>query len=83
MGLGLGLLLLGLPEKGANPRFLQFYSAPIVFPPIVMILLVVGVAEMITAFYRYGKRTARNSRRSLLDARFIHAIVGVLGAIAR
>jgi len=48
-----------------------------------MILLVVGVAEMITAFYRYGKRTARNSRRSLLDARFIHAIVGVLGAIAR
>ena len=49
-GLGSVLLFLGLPKKGVSPKFLQFHQMPMVFPPVVIFLLVMGAAEIISAF---------------------------------
>jgi hypothetical protein len=44
---GLGLLMLGLPNRrGESPRFLQGSSLPILYPPAVLVFLVVGIAEL-------------------------------------
>ena len=48
-----GLIFIGLPDKdGESPRFLQFEAAAVLYPPFIMIFLVGGVAELITAFLR-------------------------------
>ena len=48
-----GLLFIGLPNKsGVSPRFLQFEAALVVFPPIVLVFLAGGVAELIAGFLR-------------------------------
>ena len=45
------LIFIGLPDKnGVSPRFLRFEAAVIVYPPLVMIFLVGGAAELIAAF---------------------------------
>ena len=44
------LLFIGLPSKGdVSPRFLQFDAAMVIYPPFLMIFLVSGMAELITA----------------------------------
>ena len=48
-----GLIFIGLPDKdGVSPRFLRFDAALVLYPPVIMIFLVGGVAELITAFLR-------------------------------
>lgn len=45
---GFGLLMLGLPNRrGESPRFLQGSSLAILYPPVVLVFLVVGIAELI------------------------------------
>jgi hypothetical protein len=45
---GFGLLMLGLPNRrGESPRFLQGSSLPILYPPVVLVFVVVGIAELI------------------------------------
>ena len=44
------LIFIALPDKnGVSPRFLRFEAAVVLFPPLVMILLVMGAAELISA----------------------------------
>jgi len=44
---GFGLLMLGRPNRrGESPRFLQGSSFPILYPPAVLVFLVVGIAEL-------------------------------------
>ena len=46
-----GLIFIGLPDKdGVSPRFLRFEAAVVLYPPLVMIFLVGGAAELIAAF---------------------------------
>jgi hypothetical protein len=45
---GFGLFMLGLPNRrGESPRFLQGSSLPILYPPVVLVFVVVGIAELI------------------------------------
>jgi len=44
------LIFIGLPDKnGVSPRFLRFEAAVIVYPSLIMIFLVGGAAELISA----------------------------------
>ena len=44
------LIFLGWPSKsGESPRFLRFQAAMVVYPPLIMVFLVGGVAELMTA----------------------------------
>ena len=45
---GFGLLMVGLPNRrGESTRFLQGSSLPILYPPVVLVFVVVGIAELI------------------------------------
>ena len=45
---GFGLLMLGLPNRrGESPRFLHGSSLSILYTPVVLVFLVVGIAELI------------------------------------
>jgi hypothetical protein len=47
LALAAALIYLGLPDKqGNSPRFLQFGAALVVYPPIVLVVLALGVAEL-------------------------------------
>ena len=49
LGIGASLLVIGLPNRhGESPRFLQFNSAPMLYPAIVLIFLGAGVIELLT-----------------------------------
>ena len=53
LAIAAGLFFIGLPDKnGESPRFLQFEAAPVLYPPVIMIFLVGGVAELVTALLR-------------------------------
>jgi len=52
LAIGFVLLFLGLPRGGVSPRFLQFEAAVILYPPIVMVFVAAGVAELLTAYYQ-------------------------------
>ena len=44
---GFGLLMLGSPNhKGENPHLLQGSSSPMLYPPVILVFLVVGIAEL-------------------------------------
>ena len=45
------LVLIGIPKHGQNPRFLRFDASLVLFPPVVMTFLAVGVALMLRAYY--------------------------------
>lgn len=48
-----GLIFIGLPNKdGVSPRFLQFEAALVLYPPVIMIFLAGGAAELVSAFLR-------------------------------
>ena len=50
LAIGVLLLFLAVPNKnGASPRFLQFEASLVLFPPLVQVFLVGGVAELVTA----------------------------------
>ncbi len=42
------LIFIGLPRRGVSPRFLRFEAAMMLYPPLVMIFLVVGAAMVMT-----------------------------------
>lgn len=44
------LLFIGLPDRcGASPRFLRFDAAPILYPPVILVFLAMGAANLISA----------------------------------
>ena len=51
--LAAGLLFIGMPDRsGASPRFLQFAAAPVIYPPIILALLAIGLANLIASIAR-------------------------------
>lgn len=51
-----GLIFAGLPNKaGLSPRFLRFEAAVVLFPPVILVFLAGGVAELIAGFLRIGQ----------------------------
>ena len=43
------LAFIGFPKRnGDSPRFLQFEAAVVLYPPLIMITVVMGTAEIIT-----------------------------------
>jgi hypothetical protein len=47
------LIFIGLPNKsGISPRFLRFEAAMVLYPPVVMVFAVTGVAELVTGLLR-------------------------------
>jgi hypothetical protein len=46
--IGAGLLFVAWPNKyGESPPFLQFYSAPMIYPAVVEVFLVLGIIELV------------------------------------
>lgn len=44
------LVFIGRPNRsGQHPRFLQFEAAMVLYPPLIMIFAVMGMAEIITS----------------------------------
>ena len=53
LAIAAGLFFIGLPNKdGVSPRFLQFEAALVLYPPVIMIFLAGGVAELVKALLR-------------------------------
>ena len=49
------LIFIALPNKaGASPRFLRFEASLVLFPPVVIVFLVGGFAELTTGLLRIG-----------------------------
>ncbi|HZT26170.1 MAG TPA: hypothetical protein VFA57_10745 [Pseudolabrys sp.] len=51
LAIGVVLIVLGWPRGGVNPRFLQFRAAVVVYPPIVLVFLTAGAAQLLTALF--------------------------------
>jgi len=50
VALAAGLVYAGRPDKsGRHPRFLQFGAALVLYPPIVLVVLAFGAAELFHA----------------------------------
>jgi hypothetical protein len=46
------LLFVGFPDRnGDSPRFLQFEAAVVLYPPLIMITITLGTAEVITGLW--------------------------------
>ena len=43
------LFVIGLPKKSGRPQFMELHAAPVLYPPLVLIFLVSGLAEIISA----------------------------------
>ena len=47
------LLWIGMPNKnGITPRFLRFEIAPLVYPPFILAIFAIGVANLVSAITR-------------------------------
>jgi len=47
------LVFIGLPNKsGASPAFLRFEAALVLYPPLIMVFVAGGAAELISGFLR-------------------------------
>lgn len=47
------LIFIGLPNKaGVSPRFLRFDASLVLYPPLVLVFLAGGFAELIAGFLR-------------------------------
>ena len=45
------LFFIGLPDShGLSPRFLRFEAAPVLYPPVILVFLAIGAANLISAF---------------------------------
>ena len=52
-GIAAVLLFVGMPDRGgANPRFLRFAAAPIIYPPVILVFLAIGAANLIAYIAR-------------------------------
>jgi hypothetical protein len=51
IAIGLVLVVIGLPRGGASPRFLQFEAAMVLYPPVIMIFLVLGAAKVLGVLF--------------------------------
>ena len=48
-----GLLFFGMPDRGGvSPRFLRFDAAPIIYPPLILVFLAVGAANLVASIGR-------------------------------
>jgi hypothetical protein len=44
------LVFIGRPNRaGQHPRFLQFEAAMVLYPPLIMVFAVMGLAEIVTS----------------------------------
>jgi len=51
LGIAACLIFFGLPNKdGVSSRLLQFEAALVLYPPLIMLFFVWGVAELMAAF---------------------------------
>jgi hypothetical protein len=56
LAIGGGLIFIGLPSKaGVSPRFLRFNLSLVLYPPVVLVLLAGGFAELIAGYLRTGQ----------------------------
>jgi hypothetical protein len=47
--LAVGLLYIGMPNKaGQHPRFLRFEASLVLFPPVVLVFVALGMAAIIS-----------------------------------
>ena len=47
--LAIGLVFIGRPNRaGQHPRFLQFESSLVLFPPLVLVFGALGIAEIVS-----------------------------------
>lgn len=55
LAIAVGLIFIGRPNKaGVHPRFLQFDAALVLFPPVVIVFVAGGFAELIAGLLRIG-----------------------------
>jgi len=48
-----GLIFIGLPNKaGISPRFLRFDASVVLYPPLILVFVAGGFAELIVGFLR-------------------------------
>ena len=47
---GVLLVFIGIPKHGQNPRFLRFEASLVVYPAVIMVFLVFGVAMMLRGY---------------------------------
>ena len=56
LAIAVGLIFIGRPNKaGVHPRFLQFDTALVLFPPVVIVFIAGGVPELIAGLLRIGQ----------------------------
>jgi hypothetical protein len=56
LAIAVGLIFIGRPNKaGVHPRFLQFDTALVLFPPVVIVFVAGGFAELIAGLLRIGQ----------------------------
>jgi hypothetical protein len=50
IGIAVFLVFIGRPDRsGQHPRFLRFEAAMVLYPPLIMVFAVMGVAEIVTS----------------------------------
>lgn len=50
--LAVGLVFIGRPNRaGQHPRFLQFEASLVLYPPVVLVFVAMGMAEIIAALF--------------------------------
>jgi len=53
LAIGLALIFFALPNKaGVSPRFLRFESALVLYPPVVLVFIAGGIAEIVVGLLR-------------------------------
>ncbi|KYK47608.1 MULTISPECIES: hypothetical protein [Bradyrhizobium] len=58
LAIGLGMLVIaivliyaGLPDKqGGSPRFLRFHAASVLYPPLILVFIALGTAQVVFSF---------------------------------
>ena len=47
---GVLLVIIGIPKHGESPRFLRFEASLVLYPAVIMVFLVFGVAMMLMGY---------------------------------
>lgn len=51
VAMAIALIVLGLPDRqGNSPRFLRFSAASVLYPPLVLVFIALGTAEIVFYF---------------------------------
>jgi hypothetical protein len=48
--IGVLLVIIGMPKHGESPRFLRFEASLVIYPAVIMVFLVMGVAMMLRGY---------------------------------